>query len=360
MTSVVVAIKEGQPEPELPAVVPYLPAQLLAGAPEDAECAVADVFNSAVAASAIGAAWELGALDELLEHGSIEVTDFAERGDLHPPAVLGMFTALASRQIVVRQGTTVLPGPYLEAVCQYRSFFHWLAQGSGELFRRMPHVLRNKNRVGSFYERDAVAISYACREISARYFDPAFLPALDNLGYPPRMAADLGSGSGERLRQIVERFPGSGGIGLEIAEPAIEMARAAVAERGLSDRISFVHADVRWLQPSQVFPEVDLLTCFMMGHDFWPRDECTSLLRQLRVSFPGARRFLLGDTARTTDIPDRDLPIFTLGFEVAHHMMGVYLPTLEEWDEVIAESGWRCVRKHVIETPAATVVFELE
>jgi hypothetical protein len=72
------------------------------------------------------------------------------------------------------------------------------------------------------------------------------------------------------------------------------------------------------------------------------------------------RKFLLGDTARTSGIPDDELPIFTLGFEVAHAMMGVYLPTVEEWDGVFEEGGWRCTRKHHIDTPAATVIFELE
>lgn len=325
----------------------------------EAQRAVAAIFNSAVAASAIGAAWEIGALDELEQHGSLEVTELARREDLHEAAVMGVFAALASVAIVVRDATTIRPGPYFDEACRQRSFFHWLAQGSGELFRRTPHVLRNRNRVGQYYQRDAAAISFACREINARCFDPVFRHALDNLGYRPTMAADLGSGSGERLIQIVRRFPGAGGLGLDIAASAIEMARASVAAGGLDDRISFALGDVRNLSPRPEFAGVDLMTCFMMGHDFWPRDNCLSVLRRLRELFPGVRRFLLGDTARTVGVPDRDVPIFTLGFEVGHNLMGVYLPTLDEWDDVLRDSGWRCLRKHVIETPAASVVFEL-
>lgn len=321
---------------------------------------VADIFNSAVAASAIGAAWELGALDELQSRGVVDTGEFAERNDLHGPGVEGMFAALASRGIVSQQGGRIVPGPHLDEVCRTRAFFHWLVQGSGELFGRMPHVLRNENRVGQFYRRDAAAIGYACREISARYFDPAFRTVLDGLGYVPRTIADLGSGSGERLAQLVARFPGARGIGLDIAEPALAMAAASVAEHGLGDRITFRHADVRALEPSPAFAEVDLVTCFMMGHDFWPREPCLERLRRLRTAFPNARRFLLGDTARTTGAPDRRPPVFTLGFEVGHQLMGVYLPTLTEWDEVLAESGWRVVHRQVVETPEATVLFELE
>jgi phenylpyruvate C(3)-methyltransferase len=355
VTSVTVPVEAGSAMPRYAAPdAPVDPAE------HQAPRFIADIFNSAVAASAIGAAWELGAFDELQSDGVLDIRAFAERHDLYEPGVAGMFAALASREIVVRQGDRIVPGPYLEEVCHTRAFFHWLTQGSGELFRRMPSLLRNENRTGQFYERDAVAISFACREISARYFDPAFIGALGNLGYVPRKAADLGSGSGERLAQIVSRFPGAHGIGLDIAEPTVAMATKGMAERGLGDRITFVHADVCALDPSMVFADVDLLTCFMMGHDLWPRDRCVDRLRRLRTAFPNARRFLVGDTARTTGVPDPQLPIFTLGFEVGHQLMGVYLPTLAEWDDVLAESGWQMVRRHLVDTPAATVVFELE
>jgi phenylpyruvate C(3)-methyltransferase len=329
-------------------------------AADDTKRAVADIFNSAVAASAIGAAWEVGALDELLERGSLEVGEFARRGDLHQPSVAGMFAALASRGVVARQGTTIVPGPHFAETCRHRAFFHWLVQGSGELWRRMPLVMHNEHRVGAFHRRDPAAISYACREINQRCFDPAFWAAMDNLGYQPALVADLGSGSGDRLIQIVERLPRTRGLGLEIAPPAIELAAAEVAGRGLGERIAFVAADVRRLAPRPEYREVDLLTCFMMGHDFWPRDDCVQLLRQLRDQFPNVRRFLLGDTARTVGLPAEQPPVFTLGFEVAHDLMGVYLPTLDEWDGAIEDGGWKCVRKQVIATPSASVVFELE
>ncbi|MEU5837254.1 phenylpyruvate C(3)-methyltransferase [Streptomyces diacarni] len=325
--------------------------------------AVADIFNSTLASSAIGTAWELGALDELRENGKLDVSDFSERHDLHLPAVVGMFTALASVGIVRRKGETIVTGPYFEKADHNRSLFHWLNQGSGELFRRMPQVLSNENRVGDFYQRDAVAISYACREISDRYFDPAFWAAVDGLGYEPTKVADLGSGSGERLIQLARRFPGTRGLGIDIAEGAIGMAEKEVAAKGFGDRISFVRGDARTIDQVvafERFANVDLLTCFMMGHDFWPRENCVRTLRKIRDAFPNARRFLLGDATRTVGIPDREIPIFTLGFEFGHDMMGVYLPTLDEWDGVFEEGGWRCVKKHAIDGLSVSVVFELE
>jgi hypothetical protein len=98
----------------------------------------------------------------------------------------------------------------------------------------------------------------------------------------------------------------------------------------------------------------------MMGHDFWPRDRCVASLRRLREVFPGVRRLLLGDTARTASLPDTGKPMFTLAFETAHDLMGVTLPTLDDWSGVFEEAGWRCRNAARVETPADSVVYALE
>jgi hypothetical protein len=59
-------------------------------------------------------------------------------------------------------------------------------------------------------------------------------------------------------------------------------------------------------------------------------------------------------------VSEDNVPIFSLGFELGHQMMGVYMPTLDEWDGVFAEGGWRCVDKIIINTLTCSVVFVLE
>lgn len=320
----------------------------------------AQIFNSAVAASAIGAAWELGALDELNAHGVLEVDDFATRTDLHHGATSAMFAALASVGIVERDGEKISTGPAFADVYRSRPVFYWLCQGSAPLFSQMPKILRNRNRVGEFYQRDAPAISYASREANRLFFDPLFWQAMDSVGDRFTSVADLGSGSGERLIKIAERYPEIHGFGLDIAQSTIDMAVGEVERHGLSDRISFLSADVRDLAPRPELESVELLTCFMMGHDMWPRERCVATLRRLRETFPNVRRFLLGDNVRVVGVPDTDMPIFSLGFEVGHALMGVYVPTLEEWHEVFDEDcGWHRIRTHVSDSLAGTVVFEL-
>ena len=330
--------------------------------------AVANIFNSAIAAAAISAAWEIGLLDELRNHKSVDVNQFSEEHDLDKKSMEGLVTTLAVVDVAKLRQHEAIAGGLLEEAYRNKSLFHWLAIGSAGLFSQMPYVLRNKNRSGNFYQRDPVAIAYACHDINKQHFDPFFWAALDGLDYKFHSVVDLGSGSGERLMQMLDRYPHTTGIGIDIAGPAVEVASVTATERGFIDRLTFTQGDVLQMSYCDEFVQVDLLTCFLMGHDFWPRDNCVATLQRLRKAFPKARRFLLGDTTRLLlDNPhsqyspsDHNVPIFTLGFEFGHAMMGVYLPTMEEWEGVFADGGWRCVKKHLIDSSYLSVLYELE
>lgn len=320
----------------------------------------ARIYNSAVAAWAIGAAWELGALDELHDYGVVDAEDFAARHGLDAPSTLGMFRALSAAGIVDRNETKVVPAESFAEIYRSRSLFHWLVRGSAELFTQMPSVLRQANRVGDFYRRDAAAIATACREISTFCYDPWFWQAVADLDFDPAHVLDLGCGSGERLQQILRRYPAVKGTGIDIAPAAIRLAEQEAAAAGLSDRLTFVEADMLTMDTRAEFADVELLTCFMAGHDFWPREQCVRTLRRLHDVFPKARRFLLGDATRGVGVPDQELRVFTLGFEVAHDMMGAFLPTVQDWESIFEQGGWHLLRKHSIDMVANEVIFELE
>jgi phenylpyruvate C(3)-methyltransferase len=320
----------------------------------------AAIYNSAVAAWAIAAAWEVGALDELRAEGKLDAEAFAARHGLDPVPTIGMFRALASVDVVERQEATVIMSRNFDEVYRFRSFFHWLSRGSGELFRRMPSALARKNCQEEHYGRDAAAIAFACREIDQLCYAPTFWSVMKRLDFRLGAVADLGCGSGARLMDIITRYPKCRGIGIDIARPAIEAARLESVAAGMGERIEFIEADVLNLDDNLRFQDVELITCFMMGHDFWPRENCVTALRRLRKAFPSARRLLLGDATRTSGIPDADLPVFTLGFELGHDLMGIQIPTVADWESVFEEAGWALLRTNRIDMTVGEVIFELK
>ncbi|MGW3206155.1 class I SAM-dependent methyltransferase [Streptomyces sp. NPDC001135] len=316
-----------------------------------------EVYNHALAAWAISAAWEIGAFDALRESGPLDLVAFADEKGLDAGSVRELFRALAAADVVTREEDKVRPGPNFDEADRSKSLFHWMTRGCGELFSTLPDLIRTENRVGSFYRRDAAAISIACREINAEWWDPVFLPVVKELDFTH--VADLGCGSGERLIRLARTRPDIRGLGIDLADGAIDVATKAVAEAGLSDRIGITQGDATALEPRPEYAGVDLLTSFMMGHDFWPRAEAVASLRRIREVFPDLKHFLLADATRTTTYADRDMPVFSMAFEFAHAVMGDYLPTLEEWGPVFEEAGWRVAALHPISVPADSVMFHL-
>ncbi|KAL7755532.1 hypothetical protein ACKLNR_014630 [Fusarium oxysporum f. sp. zingiberi] len=329
---------------------------------------IAKIFNSYVAAAAIAAAWEVGLLDQVRAQKVVDIAQFATDHDLHKESTDALVTALATVDVLEQEGTHVKPGKLLKEAYQTKGLFHWLALGSGSLFARTQYALRNENRRGKYFTRDSAAIALACREANRQFIDPVFLSAMDKSGCKFNSAVDLGSGSGERLMQILDRFPGSTGIGIDIAGPANECATADALRRGYSNRLTFMKGDARNLHYQDEFAQVDLLTSFLMGHDFWPRENCIATLQNLRSIFPNVQRFFLCDTVRILinrpesrhAVKEHAVPIFTLGFEFGHALMDQAIPTLEDWEGVFEEGGWRCVKQHHISPPSLTVLFELE
>jgi SAM-dependent methyltransferase len=320
----------------------------------------ADLFNAAVAASAISAAWELGLLSAVNADKPLDVAEFTVGHDLHQPTVTAILDALASVRVVRWDDarTTVVPAERHDEAVRTRGFFHWLSGGCGELFSSLAAKARNAERVGDFVRRDGAAVAAASREIGRDFIDPTFAAVV--AGTRHRTVADLGCGSAERLIQLVRADPEVRGIGVDISAAALAAARTAVTEAGVGDRITLVRDDVAALTPRPEYATVDLVTCLLMGHDLWPRPGVVSSLRGISAAFPAVRRFLLVDTCRSEGLADGVWPVFTLGFEVAHAAMGKYLPTLAEWHGVFAEAGWRRLHTHEISPPAFTAIFELE
>ena len=337
----------------------------------DSQRAVAKIYNSAIAAAAIPAAWGVGLLDALQDQKKVDMPKFAKQHNLDSDSMQGLAVTLAVVDVVKCDQDTITAGRLFEDVYRTKSMFHWLALGSGDLFSRMEHKLRNENRTGNFYQRDPAAIAYACRELNRQFYDQVFWAVMEGLDYKFHSVVDLGCGSGERLMQILDRYHEITAIGIDVAGPAIRFAEAEAQKRGFGDRLSFIVGDAREIEYRDEFAQIDLLTSFLMGHDFWPRENCIATLRKLRKIFPKVRRFLLGDETRgllhsagskppIAQVTGDNVPIFALGLEFGHVLMNVYIPTMEEWYGVFAEGGWRCVKGHELQRPAFAVIFELE
>ena len=182
--------------------------------------------------------------------------------------------------------------------------------------------------------RDYRAIATASALAGSQLIDPFLEPVFAAL--QPKFVADLGCGSGGRLISLAKEYD-LFGIGFDLSEDSIALARRAADQEKMSSRLRFFHADVSALVDR--YKDVDTVLSALMAHDLLPRDKAINVLRNLRVVFPSAERMIIVDTCKLDySYEDRS---FAAAFQYIHAILGIDIPTAPQWVEIIEASGWR-------------------
>ncbi len=318
-----------------------------------------NLYNAAIGASAISASFELGLLDAIKDKGSLDVEAFCNEGNLHPWSVTSILLVLARYSFVTMSDDrkTATPGPKFDEVMADKGYFLWLMRGYGNLMQNLATIVKENNCTTDGIGRDGKYIAMAGRDYGGRFVDPHFTEAMAEM--PFTVAADLGCGSAERLMGLARARPEFRGVGVEVNKGAVDLAQRSIKSAGLEDRVSVVHFDVKNLVYQPEFEEVEVLFCFFMGHDLWPRPNCLRAFTSIRQAFPNLKRFLFSDTYRSDlPIPGEMPPIFTLGFEFTHDLMGQFIPNVAEWMDLFEEAGWECKGQRDLSIPYSAI-FDL-
>jgi hypothetical protein len=316
------------------------------------------LYNSAIGASAIAASMELGLLDAIQTDGTLDIEAFCTANELHPWSVTSILLVLARFGFVEVSADrkTATKGEKFQEAFEDKGYFLWLMRGYGNLLQNLATIVKENNCTTDGIGRDGKYIAMAGRDYGARYVDPHFTEAMAEM--PFTVAADLGCGSAERLMGLARARPDFRGVGVEVNKGAVDLARRSVKAAGLEDRVQVVHFDVKNLVYQPEFEDVEVLFCFFMGHDLWPRPNCLRAFTSIRQAFPNLKRFLFSDTYRS-DLPiPGETPIFTLGFEFTHDLMGQYIPSVAEWEDLFVEAGWECKGKRDLSIPFSAI-FDL-
>lgn len=316
---------------------------------------VHDSFNGMVAAAAISAAFEMGLLDELHQSASLSVQKFAEAHDLDLLPLNGLCGVLEHAQILHLRGDTITPGPEFPDAWLNKGYFLWLVRGYGDVLRRTAELCYVSAASTARQIRDGGWIASAGKDYGEHFVDPVLSAVLSGADFTN--AADLGCGAAGRLIEMARHHPEGRFVGVEVNPGTADVARNAVQQAGLADRIQIVNSDIAELEAGR-FPGIDLMMSFFLGHDLWPEEECARAFRRLRAAFPDARTFLFSDTYLSPRRDQPEVPIFTLGFEFTHALMRQYIPSLEEWRSFFATSEWRLAAVHDLAIPYSAI-FEL-
>jgi SAM-dependent methyltransferase len=305
----------------------------------------ATLYNAYTASSAICAGVQTGLLEAVRKDRKVDVCAFSIANGLDDYVMHAVCESMAGHRIldiVQTDQLVVAEGPEFDDIYRNKGYFLWLVRGYGDMLSRVGELADIDAAFEAANTRCGRSIAQSGRDYGAQFVDPIVTETIAGMSFS--VMADLGCGSANRVIHLARLHPTKRFVGVEMNAGAVEVARAAVAESGMSDRVEIVHDDVRRLRDREVYQEVDAVLSFFLGHDFWPRENCLATLTQIRDRLPNAGHFLLADTYHSATVTG-EAPIFTSGFELTHAVMRQKVPTVGQWEELFVDSPWKLERR---------------
>lgn len=306
---------------------------------------VDEAFNGYVAAQIVFALDRLGLLEELLEHGRVDVRASAVRIGADQ-LMLGELLRAAQTcgYVVLRDGVAVITSAGRDMAFM-RGYFTWAVGGYSDLFSNIAELVSGDRRFNGDIFRDEAMVALGSSQNDRAFMAETVDEVVGQLDFTT--IADLGSGISARLCRVAAARDGVRGIGLDISGAATRLAQDAIRSAGLDGNVRALQADVlgvvKGTETYPVLAEVDAVMSFFLLHDLLAAPDTRSrVLPGLREAFPKARTFVLADTMiRPAQPTDATLPVFSVGYELAHALMGVPLHTKETYEVLFTQAGLR-------------------
>ncbi|KUO06129.1 aminotransferase class I/II-fold pyridoxal phosphate-dependent enzyme [Streptomyces caeruleatus] len=339
------ALRDGQPE-----AVDHIP-HWLRPVPTLQPMEPAALFNGYIGAQVAFALHRLGVWSALGDR-PVEVSTLARevgvpegrlRALLRTAALLGHVRLLETAAAITDAG---------RALVEQIGLFVWGVGGYGSLLANLHGLATGEVAYGAEVRRDEGLVAVGAGEADRSLMRQAEAAVLGDLDFVTM--ADIGCGDATRLMRLCEADDRRRGIGIDISEAACALATDRVRAAGLADRVRIVRENVLDTLSTRTFPEVDLVTGFLMLHDlFATDDDHAAVLRSIRTAFPNATHFLFADTAvQDWEHHSGPQPIFSLEFELVHAVMGVPLHTKGTYLRAFADAGFRLERCEPLGVPS--------
>jgi SAM-dependent methyltransferase len=266
-------------------------------------------------------------LFQALDHGPANAAELAGWSGIDERYALEWLRGLASAGYVeeLENGRYVLPSAHAVVLAREGNpmFVGGAFQELGGMLSALERIIEAFRAGGGVpqaaYPDDAYT---GMARFTAAWFDHhllgAWLPLLPELRERLETGvrwADVGSGSGRAVIRLAQEFPQSTFAGFDVFPAQVERARAAAAEAGVADRVSFQVADAARRIPGTW----DVISTFDVVHDAVDPD---ALVAGIRRSLADDGTYLMLEINCSDEHADNRGPLATVlyGFSVLYCM----------------------------------------
>jgi SAM-dependent methyltransferase len=313
-----------------------------------AERPVFELFEG-FALTSVLASLERAGLLARLEAGAIP----ADGGEGEDGLPLATLRYLAQRGIVEQRDGAFALSSRGAAICRDKGYLVWLQGGYGAVLGDLGAFATGAKRYGTDVMRDGRWVADGSALIGRDDVAPHATAVLEHVAF--RHVVDLGCGNARFLLAAAQRF-GVTGFGIDLAPEACEDAERAIADAGLTGKVSVRCGDAGDLAAIPELREADLAVAFFLLHEIFEhgREALVGYLRTLAQTMPAGAHMLVAEVQPASGAPDeRWRPEFTL----LHAVMRQQLLTAEGWDEAFAAAGWTRREVRELGLPGAVLLL---
>lgn len=217
-------------------------------------------------------------------------------------------------------------------------FLTWAIGGYSDLLKQLPGIA-DGSVVNTYDFINGKYVAQGSDECNKNLMLPIFDQVMASLNF--NNIADLGCGNAGKLIYLMNKYPNTRGLGIDINPDAIKLAQKNITSASLDNRIDLIEANVfiEINNNSKIFPEVDTVSCFMMFHDLLNMENKEeSLFTYLNQTFPNVKTYIIADTVKASD--KNEISIFTLGFELIHRFQNIQLFDLNYYLNYFKKAGF--------------------
>lgn len=305
--------------------------------------------------------YNVGLLEELRTHDSVDVVAFAGRDNLDGPTLIALCEALHARRILVRRTPSSFAldaaGRFLVEEPMVRGWFE-LTYGYENVLYHLEDIVRKKKIYGKDgFQRDGRYVATGSGLASMRFYFPYALHLMGKRSY--RRVLDIGCGDGTFLRLLHEADPRIEGVGVDLSPEAVAAGNADLERRGLSNKIQLHACDAMHLERvAEHLKGVDAATTFFVLHEFCDQGKNSSaqqFLSQFRQVLPGAP-FMIFETIRPTPDEMRAHPGPAVEYFLFHDLSGQKPISRADWTSLFTASGFSSIEEDYLDF-ARTSIF---
>ncbi|MGW2279016.1 methyltransferase [Streptomyces sp. NPDC001770] len=290
----------------------------------------------------------LGVTDAITVGKDFTVAEIAAATDLPEEGVAGYLEALESAGIIDAVDASGEPGRFRTSAEYARiqhqaGYLSWTMNANRPFIENAREYLTHPGKPTGAYTRDGRQVAISSQWMGAQAFYPAALDAIFRL--EPERVVDLGAGTCRLLIEVLQAFPGSTAVGLDLDPASCRAAEKAAVQEGVGDRLTVVERPIQSVADDPgPLAGADVIHAGFVFHDMMPEEESVAdkVLAQCREALrPG------GVMAITDAVPyvrnPRERAFSAIVTYYHQQFMKRKLLTEQEWRDKLLAAGFSAV-----------------